>query len=104
MPEDLGGLCNLEVFILEGCELLQKLPSSMFKLSKLTKLSIRRAAIQELPKNLGQLDSLKEAWFIDCKRLCELLEDLGGLCNLESLSLDGYELLQSLPSSFSKLS
>ena len=76
----------------------------MSKLSKLKDFDVSRTTIEELPKDFGRLDSLKEAWFIDCKRLHELPEDLGGLCNLEVLRLHGCELLQKLPTSMSKLS
>ena len=99
----MGELFNLEDLDIEGCILVQRLPSSLGRLTKLSTLRIGRTEIGGLPKDLGQLCCLKTSKASNCKSLVELPESIGELSNLEDLDIYGCILVQRLLLSLERL-
>ncbi|CAI7882253.1 unnamed protein product [Closterium sp. NIES-54] len=71
-PEEIGELTNLLTLVLSSCADLQQLPSSLGRLSSLTRLSITNCPIVSLPEGIGQLGGLRELTLSRCKELTEL--------------------------------
>ncbi|XP_050373452.1 disease resistance protein RUN1-like [Argentina anserina] len=125
LPSDVSGLRKLEYLILSGSSQFKKLPNmeslvslkelllddtaieilpqSIFRLTKLEKLSLNRCSVlKELPEEIGKLCSLKE-FSLNGSALKKLPNSIGSLANLEKLSLLWCKSLTALPTSIGKL-
>ena len=101
--ESFWNLSNLEVLHLDGCDLIQKLPSSICLLRSLKEICLSYMALEDLPKEFGQLQFLRHADFENCNLLQSLCESFGCLRRLQKLNLNGCSSLVYLPESFSDL-
>ncbi|KAG2409446.1 TMV resistance protein [Vigna angularis] len=107
---DLSGCQCLEKIDLENCinltkihESIGKLPQSIFRLTKLEQLVLKRCQyLRRLPNSLGHLCSLQELSLYH-SGLEELPESVGSLTNLETLNLMGCESLTVIPYSVGNL-
>ncbi|GLJ15529.1 hypothetical protein SUGI_0255050 [Cryptomeria japonica] len=90
LPQDFGGLLNLQELNLSCCQHLSKLPTSFGNLSRLQKLEIRHnSKLTELPEGFGGLKSLAFLEMEGCS-VSSLPQDIGNLCEsggAESLML-----------------
>ncbi|KAL3351327.1 hypothetical protein AABB24_019757 [Solanum stoloniferum] len=96
LPDSLCNLTNLQQLFLRGCKKLEKLPENMGDLQELYMLDVSETAIYQPPPSITKLGKLI------ILGLSGLLEDLGSLHSLESLSLSGSNI-SCLPKSLKGL-
>ncbi|WP_413520357.1 leucine-rich repeat domain-containing protein [Psychrobacter glacincola] len=130
IPESIGNLENLKVFILKGSK-VKKLPDSISKLSRLIaldiddnfslieisesigslksleSLSLRNGNIKRLPDSIGQLSSLKTL-NIECNYIIGgdiniIPKSIGQLSKLTTLNIKNNQNLTSIPSDIGSL-
>ncbi|KAL7615383.1 hypothetical protein Lser_V15G04931 [Lactuca serriola] len=125
LPSSIGNLEKPVYLDLSGCHRLKSLPQSICTLRSLKNLDLVNCAIEELPEDLGHLESLewlnlggtrvehlpnsicmlknlKTLLLTSCKVLMNLPEDIGMLESLEELSL-AFCKIRDVPSSICKL-
>ncbi|GBG88058.1 hypothetical protein CBR_g46427 [Chara braunii] len=97
---DDGSVClpNLEVLDLAGCKELTRLPEEFGNLKALTRLTLCRTGIVQLPSSFTQLERLVELDLSFSGELTQLPAGLSRLQRLKMLDLRGCEKLTNLPS------
>ena len=83
---------------------LWHIPGSIGKLTNLTQLRLDGIKIEELPWEIGNLQSLRTLSLLYCRSLIEIPESLGLLIGLKKLYLYGCNALKELPDSVGNLS
>uniref|UniRef100_A0A0D9W3R0 AAA+ ATPase domain-containing protein n=1 Tax=Leersia perrieri TaxID=77586 RepID=A0A0D9W3R0_9ORYZ len=97
LPESIGLLYNLQVFILDCfTSPLDYLPESIGCLANLQYLHIECAEFKEFPKSLCLLSNLRRLVIRNDDHL-EEPSDIGKLCNLRELIIDCKELIKAIP-------
>nr|XP_023908409.1 disease resistance-like protein DSC1 [Quercus suber] len=104
LPENLGKIESLEELYLSGCSNLKKFPDIVENMSRLSKLCLSETAIKDcknlssLPIAICNLMSLKTLNLSGFSKLDELPKNLGKIESLEELDLSGTAITR-LPSS-----
>ncbi|XP_043698333.1 disease resistance protein TAO1-like [Telopea speciosissima] len=94
----------LEVLLLENCENLDEIDTSICCLTNLVKLNMSGCSrLKDLPSEICQLTSLQKLNLQGCKSLKKLPEKLGHLISLTKLDLGWCKNLVDLPSEICKL-
>ncbi|KAG0598440.1 hypothetical protein M758_12G073700 [Ceratodon purpureus] len=99
LPDSFSELSNLEILDFSRCTQLQKLPPTIQGLKKLKVLNMSHSLVEQLPEDFGELQSLREVYFLYCKRLKKLPNSFSKLSNIETLNFLGCIQLQKLPPS-----
>ncbi|KAI7994819.1 Disease resistance protein TAO1 [Camellia lanceoleosa] len=93
-----GELARSDVFSVERCRSLCKLPDSIGELASLKLLWLVGTPITELPDQIGALNALEKLELGNCEKLRSLPDSIRNLLNLTTLSLDGTIIIE-LPQS-----
>lgn len=104
LSNSFSNFANLEEEHLKGCVIFQKLPPCISGLKMLRFLQMKNMALENLPKDFGQLLCLTKVPFNGCKKLQSLCENFNYLEGLKFLDLFVCESLMKLQNSFSELS
>lgn len=105
LPEDIGGLKELQYLNLKNCSKLAALPESIGELSALKYLDIYSGrALTYIPESLGRLAALEVLDLSYCAVLKHLPSTLGNLKKLKKLSFGNCEALMDLPENIGNLS
>ncbi|XP_031378309.1 disease resistance protein TAO1-like [Punica granatum] len=102
LPQSIGGLQNLKLLLLKGCEAVKALPDSIGGLKSLVRLDLSGTRIIQLPDSIGGLDNLKLLFLKGCEAVKALPDSVGGLKSLVKLDLSGTGIIQ-LPDSIGRL-
>ncbi|PWA47632.1 disease resistance protein (TIR-NBS-LRR class) [Artemisia annua] len=102
LPESICDLRHLRNLKLYGC-ILEELPEGIGNLESLEKLNVSFARIKHLPDSICMLKHLKTLNLSSCVHLEELPRDLGQLECLETLILKECQQLRDIPDSICKL-
>ncbi|BBG93522.1 UDP-Glycosyltransferase superfamily protein [Prunus dulcis] len=106
LPNDVSGLTKLENLILSGCLQLKQLPNNMDCMVSLKELLLDDTAIISLPESIFRLTKLEKLSLNS--PIKELPVSIGSLSNLKELSTGNGQFLSRLPDSigddFEKLS
>ena len=101
IPPEIGTLRTLEYLDLQDLD-LDELPAEIGALDSLRTLRLRRNSLTRLPPEIGRLRALNQLW-LDDNRLESLPAEIGQLNALQFLSLDGNQRLETLPASLGTL-
>ncbi|CAL5338396.1 unnamed protein product [Camellia sinensis] len=98
LPQDMRGMNSLKELLIDGTA-IEKLPDTIFLLTKLEKLSLDRCqSLKRLPQCIGKLGSLRD-FSLNGSALEDMPDSIGSLGNLEQLSLMWCKSLTVLPDS-----
>ncbi|KAI7729326.1 hypothetical protein M8C21_018546 [Ambrosia artemisiifolia] len=104
LPSGLYNLIHLQKLSITNCQELEFLPKGLEHLLNLEILRLHCCTkLQELPESIGSLRKLNFLDISDCLSISVLPEEIGELCGLRVLKMDGCSGLQELPVSMSKL-
>ena len=104
IPQELGGLSNLEVLQLSRNDLSGSIPSSLGNLSNLQRLALNGNELSgSIPSSLGNLTNLRELRLHGNDLSGSIPSSLGNLTNLQRLDLYHNDLSGSIPSSLGNL-
>jgi len=121
-PESIGALKHLRYLYFGSNTKIKRLPKSIFKLQNLQALAVTGEGLEELPKDvrymislrflfvvtqqkrlpeggIGCLECLQTLFIIRCEKLENMCEDMQGLKGLRKLVIGGCDSLFSLPRS-----
>ncbi|XP_059648921.1 disease resistance protein RPV1-like isoform X2 [Cornus florida] len=101
-PSDVSGMKDLENLILSGCSKLKKLPQDMGGMNSLKELLLDGTAIEKLPESIFLVTKLERLSLNDCQSLKQLPICMGKLSSLRELSLNG-SALEEIPNSIGLL-
>ncbi|GLU04981.1 hypothetical protein SLE2022_221060 [Rubroshorea leprosula] len=97
----LEGLVSLKTLNVTECDELERLPSGLSSCTALEKLKIMTCSnLVSIPEELKQLQSLVELEFWGCPKL-KFIPSLEGLVSLKTITIDGCDELERLPSGLS---
>ncbi|KNA13354.1 hypothetical protein SOVF_117760 [Spinacia oleracea] len=101
LPNTICNLLYLETFCIHGCEQLQELPRNIHKLQSLKKFIATTCQVSLVGTKFIELSSLQILCLISCKQLISLWDDdnVGRLTSLLSLVIINCPKLTSLPNS-----
>ncbi|CAK7338946.1 unnamed protein product [Dovyalis caffra] len=89
LPESIFRLTKLEKLSLNGCQFIKRLPNVLGHLISLKELSLNQSAVEELPDSVGSLSNLEKLSLMRCQSLTAIPETVGNLQLLTELELDG---------------
>ncbi|KAF8023113.1 hypothetical protein BT93_F0570 [Corymbia citriodora subsp. variegata] len=99
----LSAFKNLEVLILQNCEEVEQIDSSIGEMKSLVCLDLRYCKmLKELPVEVGKLEALKQLLLQNCPKISIVPESIGTLQNLEILKMRSSGIKQ-LPDSIGVL-
>ncbi|KMS97570.1 hypothetical protein BVRB_5g125940 [Beta vulgaris subsp. vulgaris] len=105
LPDTITRLSNLQLLELVDFDKLEELPENLGELESLTHLSLCSCeGIKSLPNSLANLTNLTTLDLQYCETLTELPPNLGELESLTHFSLFSCQGIKSLPNSFTNLS
>ncbi|CAL2236187.1 unnamed protein product [Prunus armeniaca] len=100
---DFSKLPNLKELILEGCESLSEVHSSIGDLGRLSLVNLEGCiSLRDLPLNFYKSKSIETLILDECPSFEKLAEGLGDMVSLTTLKAD-YSALRQIPSSILKL-
>ncbi|CAI7743285.1 unnamed protein product [Closterium sp. NIES-53] len=97
LPDDIGGLTNLQTVFLKTYRARETLPSSFTQLASLARLELHECELIDLPEAVGELRRLRELYVLSCPRIQKLPDSVAALLNLEVLVVDQCGSLFSVP-------
>ncbi|PKI37208.1 hypothetical protein CRG98_042399 [Punica granatum] len=103
LPDEIGGLVELEKLCLRSCKKMQKVPEALGELKSLVSLDLSSSGLVELPSTIGNLQKILCIRLSGCEEMRTLPSSLGELKSLVELDLKGSKV-RELPSSISQLS
>ncbi|KAJ8547830.1 hypothetical protein K7X08_021066 [Anisodus acutangulus] len=101
-PGDVSGMKNLEKLILSGCSRLKQLPENIGNMKSLQELLLDGTAIEKLPQSIFLLTKLERLSLNHCHSFKRLPDLLGKLSALKELSLNG-SAVEEIPDSIKHL-
>eukprot|EP00253_Pinus_taeda_P032554 PITA_32554 len=104
VPDFIGNLQHLEIFVLSHSSHLESLPDSVGNLARLQHLHLLLCSdLQTLPDSVGNLASLQHLKLTYCFDLQKLPDSVGNLAGLQHLNLTDCTALRTLPDSVGNL-
>ncbi|CAM6115781.1 unnamed protein product [Calypogeia fissa] len=102
LPESLCRLQTVTYLVIQDCNNLSALPSTLGNLQSLKRLQISCRSLNALPKTLGRLRALTDLFIQDCESVRAIPDTLGELQDLQRLILS-CGCLNALPKTLGKL-
>jgi Leucine-rich repeat (LRR) protein len=103
IPSELGNLSSLTFMDMAGCGLRGTIPTELFRLAKLEKLSLGANLFEGgLPNEIGNLESVKEIRITGAHLSGTLPTSLGNLPQLSNLQLYGNSFTGTIPEELGK--
>ncbi|XP_031379160.1 disease resistance protein RPP5-like [Punica granatum] len=102
LPDEIGGLVELEKLCLRSCKKMQKVPEALGELKSLVSLDLSSSGLVELPSTIGNLQKILCIRLSGCEEMRTLPSSLGELKSLVELDLKGTSIAE-LPQSIGGL-
>ncbi|CAK7338945.1 unnamed protein product [Dovyalis caffra] len=102
LPESIFRLTKLEKLSLNGCQFIKRLPKLLGNLISLKELSLNQSAVEELPDSFGSLSNLEKLSLMWCESLTAIPESVGNLQLLAEVSINS-SAIKELPDAIGSL-